>query len=245
MYKNIVITAANAAYENSAKTLVSSIHKHSFDDVDQIYVFDLGLSKQERKSLNGCKKTTVVDFPDNVDCTPKQHVYKCYALHWGSEMGENVLWLDAGVMLLKSIKEMFEIINSEDIFLVKDPDHKNKSWTHQKCIDIMQATKEELNANQLSSGILGYKSRGKYQNLITEAYEFSKIQGCVTGSHATHRHDQSVYSILASRYNCPTQSIDKYGYWTDAKRTLKTAQEIGAVIFVHRNAHWDFKHLKR
>lgn len=244
MNDRIIITAANRAYENSAKTLISSIHQHSFDDVDQIFVFDLGLDIEMRKQIQGYKKTTVVDFPDHIDCTPKQHLYKCYALYWGINKAKNVLWLDAGVMLLQPIKEMFDIINQDDIFMVKDTNHKNIAWTHKKCIDIMQATHSELHSHQLSSGILGFKSKGQYEHVIKEAYEYSKIEGCVAGNHANHRHDQSVYSILAARHGCPTQNIEKYGYYTDQKRDIHTAKKAGAVIFVHRNGHWDFSHLK-
>lgn len=244
MNKNIIITAANSPYYNALLTLIASIHRESFDLVDQIFVFDLGLDDLERKRVSGLQKVSVVNFPEYVDTEPKQHVYKCYAIHWAKDQGENILWLDAGAMALKPIDEMYEIINSEHIFLVEDTDHKNHSWTHQQCRDIMQATDSELNDFQLSSGILGYKSGGKYQNLINESYEFSKIEGCVKGDHNIHRHDQSVYSILASRYNCPKQDIDKYGYWTDSSRNLNTAREIGATIFVHRRGHCDLSGLR-
>ena len=68
-------------------------------------------------------------------------------------------------------------------FLVEDTDHKNHSWTHQQCRDIMQATDSELNDFQLSAGILGYKSGGKYQHLINEAYKFAQIERYLRGDH--------------------------------------------------------------
>lgn len=243
MHKRIIVTAANTPYEHTLLTLIASIHRLAYDLIDKIYVFDLGLSDSAKKNVQR-KKVEIVSLPDNVDATPKQHVYKCYAMHWAKSQAEEILWLDAGVMLLKPIDEIFNIISKEDIFLVGDPNHKNKAWTHQKCRDIMNATPEELNAPQLSSGILGYKSKGKHQKLIDEAYEYSKIDGCVQGSHSNHRHDQSVYSILAARYKCNRQDIDTYGYWTDPKRNINTAKKHGSVIFVHRNGHWDFRGLK-
>ena len=243
MHNRIIVTAANDPYEHTLLTLIASIHRLSYDLIDKIYVFDLGLSNSVKKNIQR-KKVEIVSLPEDVDATPKQHVYKCYAMHWAKDKAKEILWLDAGVMLLKPIDEIFKIINEEGIFLVGDPNHKNKAWTHQKCIDIMQASKEELNALQLSSGILGYKSQGKYQKLINEAYEYSKIDGCVQGSHSNHRHDQSVYSILASRYKCKLQDIDIYGYWTNHEKDINTAQKHGAVIFVHRNGHWDFRGLK-
>jgi hypothetical protein len=241
---NIIITASNAKYFNSLKTLIASIHRESFDLIDQIFVFDLGLSEEERRGISAVSKVTVVDFPDGVNMDPSDYAFKCYAVHWGSEKGNNVLWLDAGVMALGPIDEMYEIIENDNVFLVEDRNHRNISWTHEKCREIMQATDSELNDFQLSAGILGYKKNGKYQSFINDSYEFSKIKECISGSSANHRHDQSIYSILASRYNCPRQHIEKYGYYTDSNRNLNTAKEAGAVIFVHRNGHWDFNGLK-
>lgn len=241
--KNIIVTAANSPYFNSLATLVASIHRHSFDLIDQIFIFDIGLSQEDRSTASTWSKVSIVDLPNDIDSTPKQHVYKCYCVHWAKNQAEKILWLDAGVMLLKSIDQIFKIIQDEDIFLVGDPDHKNERWTHEDCRLIMKATQEELGAQQLSSGILGYKSQGGYQQLIDDAYAYSKINGCVEGCHSNHRHDQSVYSILAARYKCNLQNIDTYGYWTDGSRNLNTAKEIGATIFVHRNGHWDFSGL--
>jgi hypothetical protein len=63
------------------------------------------------------------------------------------------------------------------------------------------------------------------------------IPGCVDGDQEDHRHDQSVLSILATRYNCPKQDIEIYGYWTDLHRTYQKAMEQSVVIFVHRRGY--------
>jgi hypothetical protein len=42
---------------------------------------------------------------------------------------------------------------------------------------------------------------------------------------------------LATRYNCPKQDIEIYGYWTDLHRTYQKAMEQGVVIFVHRRGY--------
>ena len=237
--KNIVITAADAHYYYSLLTLIASLHRHSMDSIDEIVVFNLGLSEEEVNRLNGLQKVSVRDFPEEVNVDRSDYAFKCYASHWGKSIAENVLWLDSGVMALKSIKEMFDIIDEDHILLVEDKNHKNIKWTHEKCRSIMKATDSELNDFQLSAGILGYKRDGNFQTLMDEAYEFSKIKECISGDHGNHRHDQSIYSILASRHNAPRQHIDKYGYYTDNRRNLNKAQEAGAVIFVHRNGHWD------
>ena len=242
MHENIIITAANDKFHHSLLTLIASIHRNSFELIDKIYVFNLGLSKNVIKEISR-KKVEVVNLPEHVNKNPKDYAFKCFGNYWAQKHAKHCLWLDAGVMLLKPIYEIFKKIQEEDIFLVGDI-HKNSAYTSRSCAKIMNASKQELNDKQLSAGILGYKCGGKYQKLIDEAYEFSKIKECISGNDNNHRQDQSIYSILASRYKCNRQDIDTYGYWTDSKRNINTAKKHGSVIFVHRNGHWDFKGLK-
>jgi hypothetical protein len=101
----------------------------------------------------------------------------------------------------------------------------------------MKASEKEKNDSQLSAGMLGYKIGGRYQKLIDEAFEYSKIKDCVRGDAVIRdpampyllgdRHDQSIYSVLASRYNCPRQDIAIFGEW---RGVLSDEQ----VIYVHR-----------
>jgi len=242
--KNIIITTANTSFYNSLLTLIASVHNHSFDLVDQIFVFDLGLNENQIENIKTLSKVSIVTYPQHVNISPKEYAYKCYCNYWAQDHADRSFWLDAGTMLLQPIDEIFNIIEEEEIFLVGDK-HLNKDFTHDQCSKIMKATDSELNDVQLSAGIFGYKTGGKYQSLINEAYQFSKIDGCVTGSHQRHRHDQSVYSILASRYGCKKYDINRYGYFTNLQRSLVTAQQSDAVIFVHRNGHWDHKGLIR
>ena len=249
MHHNIVITAANDLYFESLKTLISSIHKHSFDTVDQIFVYDLNLCDENKAILLKMQNVTLLNFlkisplPYRDYLLPSGHAYKLFCVYDAQEMGKNVLWLDAGVMILKDIKEIFDIIEREEIFIVGDT-HLTRTFTKRKCSEIMNATDAELDDTIISSGILGYKSFGKYQTLINEAFEYSKIEGCVVGDEENHRHDQSVYSILVTRYGCKKYNIDIYGYWADPRRTYETAVLSNAVIFVHRRGHDAFNDIR-
>lgn len=248
MYNNIIITAANSPYYYSLLTLISSIHKTSISIVDKIFVYNLGLANEEINTLSKLKNVIVINFVDEDKNShpkfmePKSHVYKIYCMKHALNLGHNILWIDAGAMFLKSCDTIFNIIKNNNIFIVGDT-HKNKSYTHDNCKNIMQATEEELEDKQLSAGIFGYSAFGKYIPLIEKAYEYNMIPGCVDGDQQNHRHDQSVLSILASRYKISRQDIDIYGYWTDHSRNLNTAISHGSVIFVHRRGHIDYKDL--
>ena len=239
-----VVTAATSNYYESLVTLIASVHRHSYDLVDEIVVYDLGLEYNQIEELKGYSKTKYVTFPTICGeyfegyLHPKSYAYKLYCVAKPDTDLTNILWLDAGVMALQSLEEIFKIIKREHIFLVGDQ-HLNRDYTSKKCQKILNATVSELNDTQLSAGILGYRRQGRYNRLIEEAFEFSKIPDCVPREENNHRHDQSVYSILASRYNCKKYDIDRFGYWTDINRNLESAINNDAVIFVHRRGHFD------
>jgi hypothetical protein len=243
MYNNVVITGANSPYFESLLTLINSIHKDSFDLVDMTIVYDFGLDYREIERLKTLKKVMVIDIKKDFPIyetistiKTKCHFLKMFTLYDAMSLSKNVLWLDAGACALKSLKPIFDTIESEDIFLVGDI-HLNRNYTHNKCVEIMNATEKELNDKQLWSGLVGFNSNGKHSNIIKEGWEYSQIEGCVDGFEQDHRHDQSVLSILSSRYDIPTQNIDIYGYWTDVNRNLQKALEINSVIFAHRRGY--------
>jgi hypothetical protein len=243
MYKNIIITGANSPYFESLLTLISSVHKDSFELVDMIMVYNFGLDNTEIEKLKSLKKVKIVEVPkDHPTYTLissvkiKCHFLKMYSLFDAINYSENILWLDAGVCALKSLETIFNVIENKEIFLVGDV-HINSNFTHKDCINIMNATESEMSDFQLSSGIIGFKSNGKFKHIITEGWYYTQIEGCIDGFENNHRHDQSILSILASRYNCSRQDIDIYGYWTNTTRNLNTAKEYGSVIFVHRRGY--------
>lgn len=240
-YKNVLITTANSAYYESLLTLINGVHVYGLDCVEQIYVFNLGLDENEIITLNSLKLVTVVEYtwefvlshPDSL--LPKGHMYKLYCLHYGKKFGENIFWLDAGATPINNMCGIYNHIDNDHIFMVGDV-HLNKTYTHKKCIEVMNATESEMNDIHLSSGIIGYKKGGKFEHLFDEAYKYALL-GCTLGDEENHRHDQSVLSILASRYNCPKQDIDIFGYWTDTNRNLWTALKNNSIIFVHRRGY--------
>jgi len=247
-YKNIVVTTANSPYFMSLLTLINGIYLFADNCVEQIYVYDLGLDSIEIQTLNRLKNVTVLDYPNEIRkkhskfMEPKSYVYKLFCLENSKIYGENVFWLDAGATPINSMCHIFEKINNDEIFLVVDT-HLTKTYTHSKCIEIMKASANELNDNMLSAGIIGFKSNGKYCQMIEDAFNYSMIEGCVDGDQENHRHDQSVLSILSTRYNCPKQDIEIYGYWTDMDRNYETAIKQGSVIFVHRKGYENIKNL--
>ena len=241
--KRIIITASNSGFYSSCVTQIASMYRTSRDSWDEYWVLNLGLTGEEMVTLSNYDRVKVISLPGEVitveDFNWKISVFK-------RAVGDNLfLYLDSGAMAIKDVGEIFDIIENEDVFCVGDFSQVNFKWSHPTSVAIMRATHDELGANQLWAGIFGWKAKGKYQQLIDDAYKFSKIKECIHGEKYTdygmyhgykiegHRHDQTILSILAKRYHVPTHSLLRYGEY----RSFTLAQD--SVIFCHRRGHKD------
>ena len=254
-FNRIVITGANSLFFDSLLTAISSVHQHGASCVDAIVVYDFGMTESEKDTLSDLHLVSVVDASyiakENIPAyrtvstdKTKCHFLKMFALHHARDIAENVLWMDAGAAAIGSLKEIFETIENEDIFLVGDA-HLNSSYTHKRCVEIMAASETEMSAKQLWSGLVGFKSKGRFAQMLDDGWRFAQVDGCIDGYLENHRHDQSVLSILAERYKCPVQDINKYGYWTDSDRSVDSAFAAGALVLVHRRSYSNKEHLSK
>ncbi|MDW8801313.1 DUF1647 domain-containing protein [Clostridium sp. A1-XYC3] len=233
---NVLATACNSAYFNACLTLIASIHRLSFNDVDKILVYNLGLTEDEKEQLNSLQKVQVMEF--NLDdsyfqeyLTPKQFAWKPYVIKDAGNYGNLILYMDSGAVTVKNIKCLYDIIENDDILIVGDY-HPNYVYTHDKCFEIMNATEEEKQYLQIWAGMQGYKVNGKYQSsYVDEAFKFSKLKDAVFGNHTNHRHDQSIYSILCCRNRVPRQDIYIYGEWRGINMNPNQ------IIYAHRRAY--------
>lgn len=261
--ENILITISDKLFFTSLLTLLSSIYETKTHQIlKQIVVFDIGLLKSQVEYLEKLHKVKVEDisFTNTLFyegfTNGGQHAYKNFCFYYTSGFypsGTNVLCLDAGIYAMKNLKDLYEIIDKEDIFAVYAAHNqpRNYEWTHEECFQIMQANEKEKNAFQVAGGIFGFKIDGKFFNtVVKESAEYSLLKECVYGpkndsskqnpAYKGHRHNQSILSILVSRYNVPKiYDIYQYGEW----RSYQKAVENNSYIYVHRRSYQNVNHL--
>ncbi len=241
--ENLVVTAFNSAYFKAGLTLIAAIHRTSRATVNNILVFDLGLTHAQRQFLSRCEAVEVVSFPEFVNdffpgyLEPRQFAWKPCAIKLAGLYAPRVLWLDAGAMPLRDLAVIFQIIARDGIFLVSD-EHPNESLTLPRAFDLMEASASERHAKQIAASCIGYKVGGPYQALIDQAYAYSQNPDIVRGPHDRHRHDQSIYSVLAARYCCPRHPWPIFGEF----RGLNVSPD--QVIYLHRRTHHDTSGLR-
>jgi len=202
--------------------MIGSVYRHGESAVDRVLVYNLGLTDWEKQRLNHVRKVTVLEFPDYVRdfyegyLTPKQYAWKPCCIKEAGNDGDLVFWLDSGIACLRNIREIYEEIDHEHIFLVGNSNnHPVRTHLSPECERAMRVTEEEKDAPMISAGIQGYKVNGFYQDYADEAFHWSQVKEAVHGSHANHRHDQTVYSILAYRHGLSDSlhDVEVYAQW--------------------------------
>lgn len=213
--------------------LIGSIHKFHFDQLEEIMVYDLGLSKESKEKLENIQKLNIYEIEklnpqilEDLQTDEHRHVkglfsWKPVVVKDALDKVPYVLYLDSGTTLLKPIDILFKHI-IQNGYLLFDCGHSIKWMTTKYIIDKFNLESDEnkwiLNDNTfgIDAGFQGM-SRSVYDNYIMPMYELCKdIKNFVDDKTCPNgwgcgRHDQTLYSILARKLNLHIENHDVEG----------------------------------
>jgi GR25 family glycosyltransferase involved in LPS biosynthesis len=241
--KKCFVTAANAKYIDSAKMLLESLR--ATEKVPMVlYIWsDVPIEKR-----NMGEDVEVRILPTDLSpwegfWNPHHFAWKIWVLHDAgtkAEIGTNILYLDAGVFIACPLTKIWNQIQEKQIFLLDDEEQLNERWCHPDCCRILSISPTELKEHQITAGLIGYSVGSRYQSqLIGKALQIVKefpaaIQGekwkPYGGVCFGHRHDQSILSILSSRYKA--ERLPLKDFYCD--HSLRRAQSWQTPLYVHR-----------
>ncbi len=185
-------TAADEHYFSCLINLIGGIHKHNFEQLGEIMVFDLGLTQEQRLYLNSIQNLNVYDaemvnsqmlIPFNTQTwgkyVPGWYTWKAGAIKQALEKYTTILWIDAGTTVNAPLNDLFEHIEYNGYFF-----HNGVSWslqqeTTQYVLDYfdlqLPLTQWSLNPEikGVESGLMGL-SRSLYPTIILPMYLLSK-----------------------------------------------------------------------
>lgn len=249
--KNILITACDTKYFASCLTLISHVQQFpAYKRIDRIFVYNLGMTQEQIDFLNRVEKTEVVFFPEECKTfhdkylDPKTYAWKMYALYSGKDLATNcVFYLDAGIVPIRDFSRVYDYIERDKIFLVGSL-HKIGEHITEDCKKYMAVKNWELNQEAITAGIQGYKV-GSYaqEHYIKWGFALSKEPKAVCGpkyGEHPHRHDQTLYSIMAHRLEFDNFFHDLYKYSGWKGPDMHPEQ----IFWVHRRAYLNFERLK-
>lgn len=185
----------------------------------------------------------VADFPDI--WAPEHFAWKIWILrelcNSASVSRKSVLYMDAGSALIRWPADWMSAVRAYGVCVLCDDREFNKYRCHEEFIKATGMTAEELSANQIWAGAMGFIAghplASKY---FEEAWIWAQKRNVIAGSKWTgeivdghyfgHRHDQSILSLLAKRLRIPSLPLDSVYCHTSIRHTAM----LGRSIYVHR-----------
>jgi hypothetical protein len=136
--------------------------------------------------------------------------------------GDIVAYIDSGNVIISSLNFIFNECTRNNIVLFDNRDgnfqgepHKNKTWTKRDTFVLMGLDNEKwYNTNQVDASYQFYKKTDFTNNFIDEYLKFSENINIISDlpnitknnlpEFKDHRHDQSILSLMAAKYNIKT-----------------------------------------
>jgi hypothetical protein len=142
------------------------------------------------------------------------------ALHQVRE-GDIVAYVDSGNQIINNLDYIFNLCEKQEIILFENRDgnyerttHKNKNWTKRDTFVLMKCDEEKYyNAPQVDAAYQFYKKTDKVMSFLNEYNSYCSNENIISDlpnitkenlpEFIDHRHDQSILSLMAVKYNIP------------------------------------------
>jgi len=230
--KHYYCTAADKKFYDRLKNLIGSIHQFDFENLSEIAVFDLGLKSEQRAELKKMQKVSLheveITHPDILKefvispgkrRTIGHFAWKPVVIKQALELFPYVLYLDAGVTVLKQLDDLFDCINQRGYFFLVIPDFTYKGIKNWVSVEnratkrVIQTLLNDVNNEQrmailrkanIVAGVQGL-TRALLNDYVLPLYQNSydislfEDDGSAPLGWGEARHDQILSSIYVHR----------------------------------------------
>ena len=218
--KMYVCTASNNTYYDILLNMIGSLYRVNFDEIEELSIYDLGLDPEQKEELSRIQKVKLYEVervnpsiltpfatrPNNQKLVPGWYSWKPVVIKDSLERFPYVLWLDAGLTIMRPLNTVFDHIIEHGYFFV-DSDDWIRLMTKKSILEkfnVMSDSKRWiLNEQGLTTNIMGISKDRLYDNFIVPVYEmaadithFEDDGSCLEGF-GRLRPEQSIYSIIA------------------------------------------------
>lgn len=214
-------TVANSRFFRPLINLIGSLHKHHYDDIGEILVFDLGLNKRQIAYLSNIKKVKVYPiektnpemFKDFMTRfygkpVPGWYSWKPVVIKQALDIYSEILYIDAGTTVLKRIDPIFEHIRSEGYFFHNGCSIPIRNQMTQYVIKKFDLESEnrrwilDAQPRGLEAGFMGF-TRSIYDSVVLPMYRLTfdirnfQDDGSAVLGFGMARYEQTLFSIFA------------------------------------------------
>lgn len=178
MKKQAIVNLSTVSYRSGQNRLVESL-KDRFDG----HVFHFEYESQVNSPLH----------------SENPYAFKVYAIEKLRIMGfDQILWLDASVFAVKSVKPIFDWIEANGVFM-EHAGHRAGKWCPEGVREYFGLSRTSVNKMPMySAGFTGIDFTNPIGVKFFEAWQKSMTDGMFKGSWTDHRHDMTCGSIIAN-----------------------------------------------
>jgi hypothetical protein len=224
--QRLIITAASENFGPSLLALLGSIHLN-WQTHPAIRVYDLGMDAKTLETL-AANRIEVVKVPPFCPHWRKHFTWKLWCLN--DAPAAQILWMDAGFVVMEPLDEVFSAIERLGYFLVPNYHLLDLEASDTACRGCGLDPSFRLGKPSLSGGLLGFLKEGKMRELLLEALTVALEEENIKATKPAHRHDQAILSLLMYKYFKSFVMADSQVYLG-----YKTPEQVpGQKIWVHR-----------
>jgi hypothetical protein len=229
----VLTSAADARYGYYLINLLGSVTAKS-NLFDGVVVYDLGLNRIQARLLRAIRGVEVRAVPAFVPHWSQCWTWKPWI--WTHTDADELLFLDAGITVLRSLDEPLRQIRERGYFVVS-AGHPNREIIPSDYYELYQIPEQLPSQDCITSGIIGFRTDGPFfdtvvrptfddvvvgRNLGWSASEaehrnfgINKLDPVIVRDCPTFRHEQTLLSIhfFKSVSNPWVNDVVKYGGW--------------------------------
>ena len=226
--ERMIITAASAAFGPSLLALLGSLNLN-WPDHPPVRVYDIGLDEYTLGELNR-NKVDVVPVPPFCSHWRKHFTWKVWC--WNDAPAPDILWMDAGLVVLQPLGEVFDAIDRLGYFVVPTYHLLTENASLNACRGCGVEPSFRNGKMTLAGTVIGFKKQGLIRDILKEALSIAEVEEYIASVEKTHRHDQMIISLLLHKHLRQVIMSDGIVYcgWESPRQTP------GQKVWVHRRA---------
>jgi hypothetical protein len=222
----LIITAASQRYGDALLALLGSLNLN-WPKHPPVLVYDLGLDEKTKATLNK-HNLWVKPVPAFCDHWNKHYTWKIWCLNDAPAL--NILWLDAALVVLQPIEEIFDALSTQGYFLTTNYELLDWEASESACKGCGVSPDFRLGKLTLPAGLMGFRKDGKILAVLQEALNAALVENYIAATQPSHRWEQAIISLLMYKHFNHVVIADSSVYL----ETRSPQQVHGQKVWVHR-----------
>lgn len=228
----VIITAASDAFGNALLSMLGSVNVN-WPQHPRVVVYDLGLPDHVLKTLSE-NQIEVRKVPPFCPHWRKHYTWKLWC--WNDAPADQVLWLDAGIVILQPVEETFQSIERIGYFVICNHHGLEEEASEKACEGCGVSPEFRRGRPTFPANVFGYDKSGRPGEVVAEALKIGTVEEYIKAYSPSHRHDQAIASLLWHKYFSPIAVHDRLFYAGNLSPTQTPGQRIWNC---HRSMHPD------